>query len=148
MLERWVCSWSHAAPFLKTGIMTARFHTSGTVATDNSWLKACASGVARQCFKRLNKSSGKLSGPHDRLLLSLPIAFMTFSLVKKTLSSLTSFPQTLLHTGEAPLSVIPTDAKYLLNFSAFSESSNHILHHWKMKDSYFSLTSIIIVQIQ
>ena len=44
---------SPAAAFLKTGIMTACFHTSGTEATDNSWLKARASGVARQCFKRL-----------------------------------------------------------------------------------------------
>ena len=75
--------------------MTVRFHTSGTEATDNSWLKACANGVARQCFKRLTKSGGKLSGPHDRL----QIAFMTFSSVKKTISSLTSFPQTLLHTA-------------------------------------------------
>ena len=43
-------------PFLNTGVIIACFHSTGTAATDNSWLNSNVSGLAEQCFTFLNNT--------------------------------------------------------------------------------------------
>jgi len=58
-------------------MITAFFHISGTKATDNNCLNMRVRGKAKAFLTRLENMEDSLSGPAERLLLSLVIALKT-----------------------------------------------------------------------
>ena len=67
--------------------MAALSQERGTAETDVSCWNKIASGKLRTCFNLTKNNGGKLSGPEDRLHLSLSIAEATLAGVNSILKS-------------------------------------------------------------
>jgi len=59
---------------LNAGTIIALFHSSGTVPTDNNWVKSKDSGLARYSLRCLKRRGGSSSGPEERFGLNNAIA--------------------------------------------------------------------------